>query len=211
MTADSTLTPIPDDAIVLVSGPPMTGKYQLLLELLARRVQRTILISTKNRGDRIRDDFRSIATDVPEDQVGVVDCVSHQQSMADAVDTATTKFAPSPENATQIGVKFVELFESFHDEAGGDPVGVGLHSLSQLVMHADLQTVYQFLQVLTGQIRSVEWFGAAVIDDSVIDIEEHQTLSHHFDGIIETRENEEGRRQLRLRGFEPSASPWTDF
>lgn len=211
MTAESPLESIPDDAVLLVTGPPMTGKYQLLLELLARTSGRTIIVSTKNRAERVREDFREVAPDVPDDHVGIVDCVSHQQTVGEVVDTERTKYATSPENVTRIGVRFTELYEAFYEESDGGHAGVGLHSLSQIVMHADLKTVYQFLQVLVGQIRSAEWFGVAAIDASVIDEEDLQTIQHHFDGVVETRENEAGKRQYRVRGIEPQASNWVSF
>ena len=211
VSGDSPLDEIPIDATLLISGPPMTGKYDLLLTVLARSTDSAIVISTKHQAARVVDDYRTIAGDVPEERVGVIDCVSHHQAVETVAETDTLKYANSPENLTRIGVKFTELFETFYDDPDLDHTGVGVHSLSQLLMHSDMKKVYQFLQVLTGQVRSAGWLGVAVIDGAVADEQDIQTLQQHFDGMVQTRENEAGRREFRVRGFSASASSWTIF
>lgn len=199
------------DDTVLIAGPPMTGKYQLMLQLLAAYCDQTIIISTKNQESRVRDDFRQFAGETPDDHIGVIDCVSHRESIDDVEETPSTKYVSSPQNMTGIGVKFTELYSRFHDELDRGHTGVGLHSISQLLMHSDIKTVYQFLQVLTGQVRSAGWMGVAVVETAVTDDENLQMLQHHFDGIIETRENDAGQREYRVRGLTPSASEWREF
>lgn len=199
------LTP---DATLLVMGPPMTGKYELMLQLLAAQADSVVLITTKNDADRVVEDYRSIAGDVPEDRIGVVDCVSRHDA---ADDSGTIRHVDAPSNMTAIGVEFTDLFGEFYDDPDAGHVGVGLHSISQLLMHASLKQVYQFLQVLAGQIRSAEGFGVAVMDTSTVDDEGQQLLQHHFDGVVETRENDAGEREFRVRGLAPKASDWTGF
>ena len=207
---DALLGELAPTALVLVSGPPLTGKYELMLRVLARQTDRVVFISTKHQASRLRDDYRTFAGDLPDDRIGVVDCVSQQGGAADLQETDTVKLARSPDNLTRIGVKFTALFEAFSDDDGGH-VGLGIHSLSQLLMHADLKKVYQFLQVLSGQVRNAGWFGAAVIDITGNDTEERETLFHHFDGVLETREDDGGDRQVRARGLGPRSSDWVSF
>lgn len=208
VTEEAPLPDVPPEAAVLIIGPPMTGKYHLLLGLLARQADRAIVISTKHGADRVREDYRAIAGAVPDGRIGVVDCVRRHESVEE---TESVKYADSPENLTRIGVKFTELFESFHDDADRDAAAVGVHSLSQLLMHTDVRSVHKFLQVLIGHVRSVDWFHASVLDASVVD-DEQQTamIKQQFDGLIETRESEDGRREFRVRGFGP-ASDWNAF
>lgn len=194
---------------VLISGPPFTGKYPLLLRLITRYADSAIVITTKHGASRVREDFAAIPDAPPADHIGVIDCVTDPQSPT-APDDDVTMYAPSPSNLTGIGVRFTELSSMFNDREVGH-VGVGFHSLSQLVMHADIRKVYQFVQVLTGQIRGLDWFGAAVVDESIAD-EQHLTmLQHHFDGVIQTRETEDGRRELRVRGLSPQATDWQPY
>lgn len=208
---DSLLGELPPTTLLLISGPPLTGKYELLLRVLAEHTDRVVFISTKHQTSRLRSDYRAIAGDLPDESIGVVDCVSQQGGPDDVQETDTVKLARSPDNLTRIGVKFTSLFESFNDPNFDGHTGVGVHSLSQLLMHADLKKVYQFLQVLSGQVRNAGWFGAAVMDVTGGDSEERETLFHHFDGVLETRESDEGDRQTRLRGLGPRSSDWISF
>jgi len=196
------------DAAVLIAGPPMTGKYQLLLRLLGAKTDAAILISTKNGVERVRDDYRAVTGTLDEARLGVVDCISYHEA---PTVTGPVRFVGSPENLTRIGVKFTDLFEGFREDPDVERLGVGLHSVSQLLMHSKVNQVYQFLQVLVGQIRNERCLVVAVVDTSAADDEVVRTLQQHFDGLVTTRENETGTREYRVRGLSPSASPWTEF
>lgn len=209
--SDSTpLASIQQNSNVLILGPPLTGKYELLLRILSQHTSKVILITTKNQAKKIIEDYQSFEKDIAIENIGVIDCIRHNQVLEERKETDTIKLAGSPENLTRIGVKFTELFEVFYDE-GETNVGVGIHSLSPLIMHAGTKPVYQFLQVLMGQIRSAEWLGVATMDASVVDEQDSLTIQHHFDGVIETRENDDGKRAFRVRGFTPQSSDWITF
>lgn len=207
--SDSPIAGLPQDATIAVAGPPMTGKYTLMLTILSHYADDAIVISTKNAADQVIEDYESIAGHPAREHLGVIDCVNRPEGV-EVDETDRIKYAGTPDNMTRIGVKFTELFDEFFDESSAAHTGVGLHSISQLLMHSNVKNVYQFLQVLTGQIRSADWLGVAVVDTN-IDDEDLQTLYHHFDGIVETRENEAGTRELRVKGFEPTSSDWVDF
>lgn len=209
VSSDSPLSDLPWDATLVIAGPPMTGKYALMLSILDHYTEDTIVISTKNGASRVIDDFEDVAGGPRRGRIGVIDCVPTTDGLA-VPETELVKHAGSPENLTRIGVKFTELFETFYREESGTDVGVGIHSISQLLMHSGLKNVYQFLQVLTGQVRSADWLCVAVMETNT-DEEELQTLYHHFDGIVETRENDAGERELRVRGLSPTVSDWTAF
>lgn len=206
---DSPIADIPRDATVVVAGPPMTGKYTVMLSIIAYHANEAIVISTKNAAPRVIEDLNDVAEGGFPGRVGIIDCVSRPEQL-DGGETDLIKHVQSPENLTRIGVKFTELFELFYEEEADAVTAVGLHSISQLLMHSELKNVYQFLQVLTGQIRSTDWLGVAVVDTNV-DEEDLQTLYHHFDGIVQTRENDDGERELRVRGLKPTASAWVAF
>lgn len=189
----------------------MTGKYELLLRLLDLHADSLLLITTKNGFQRVRDDVRRVAGEVDPDRLGIVDCVSYHQSVEVDETTGPVRFTDSPENLTRIGVKFTDLFEDYLDDPEAGQLGVGIHSISQLMMHADVKQVYQFLQVLIGQIRNAGCLVVGVVDESGSEEETFRTLQQHFDGLVMTRENDEGAREYRLRGLAPKATPWTAF
>lgn len=193
---------IPADATLLVAGPPMTGKQDLLVWLLAARAEGAIVVSTETDAAGVTEAF--VAGGFPEDGIGVVDCTD-----GTGTDTDLVKHA-SPDNLTTVGVKFTELFDAFHENPAFEPVGVGLRSLSTLLMHAELQTVYQFLQVFTGQVRSAGWPAVVVANAAAVDDETMATVTHQFDGVVRTR-TLDGDRQLRVEGLDPAPTPWQPF
>jgi hypothetical protein len=89
-------------------------------------------------------------------------------------------------------------------------LGVGLHTVAALLMYADVQTVYKFLQVFTGQARSQDAACVAVLDTTG-DEKQRNLLGQHFDGVVETRENDAGAREVRVRGLEAGHGSWATF
>jgi len=209
VSSDSPLGDLPRDATLVVAGPPMTGKYALMLSILAHYAEDAIVISTKNDASRVVADLEDVAGDSRPGRIGVVDCLAPAGGL-EAPETELLKHAGSPENLTRIGVKFTELFEVMYDPDSEANVGVGVHSISQLLMHSGLKNVYQFLQVLTGQVRSADWLCVGVVDTNT-DEEELHTFYQHCDGIVETRANGGCERELRVRGLSPRVSDWTAF
>ncbi|MFB6154255.1 MAG: RAD55 family ATPase [Haloferacaceae archaeon] len=194
---------------LLVSGPPMTGKYELMLQTLLGACKNLVVVSTKNSADRVREDAESAATDGQE--IGIVDCVSHQRNLRGATEDDATKYVSSPENLTQIGVKFTVLFDRYFEGHPDQTTGVGLHSLSHLLMYSDVKQVYQFVQVLTGKIQSADWLGVTVVDSSIHDEQTLHMFQNLFDGVVETTRRDDGNRYLRVTGLTPQATDWFRF
>ncbi|WP_049987965.1 RAD55 family ATPase [Halobellus rufus] len=183
---------------ILVSGPPLTGKRSLCLDILASGTERgdgAIVVTTKDGADRVLDDFgkRVSYEDRP---VAVIDCVTRQQGVGDVRDDERIKYASSPVDMTGIGIKLSEILQSFYQDQGIERNRVMLHSLSTLLMYADLQTVFRFLHVFTGRIQSVGGLGVFAIDASAHDDQTMNTLKQLFDGIVTTRED--GEPTVRL-------------
>lgn len=189
-----------------MAGPPMSGKYHLLLRLLAELGERRIVVSTEDPADEVRAEFASAVGADPGEEFGVVDCVSARSG--DVSDTELVKYASSAENLTAIGVKFTDLAETFR-ERGETPVSVGFHSLSTLLMYFDVQRVYRFVRVFAGQIEDSGWTGVATVGSTMHDEQTLHTLYDPFDSVIETRVGDEGR-EYRLRDS-GGMGEWTAF
>lgn len=77
---DVVQTPDPGTA-VLIAGPPMTGKHELLYELLAADDgpgRGTTIVTTRKPGDTVRRTYRTVDPDLLEERLFVIDCVSRQ-------------------------------------------------------------------------------------------------------------------------------------
>lgn len=199
------VTELAQGGTLLVRGPAMSGKYGLLLRLLGALADCGVLISTSRQVSGARSDFADYGD---PNCLGVVDCASHVQGQATSED-GLVRYASSPKNLTEIGVKFTDLIDTIQDE-GTDNAAVGIHSLSELLMYGETEQVYQFLRVLLAECQALGWPTVAVIDDAAAGEEAVTALSQPFDAVITTRREADGRA-FQYRASDGAPSDWTAF
>ncbi len=192
---------------LLIAGPPMTGKRDLALDIIAaggRTGDGAIIVTTKDGGKQVYTEFESLV-DGGESPIGVVDCVSKQQGMnprhMDGVE-----YTSSPMDMTGIGIQLSEFLQRFYD-SGVRTNRIVFNSLSTLLMYSNLQTVFRFLHVFTGRVQSAEALGLFVIDSTAHDDQTMSTLRQLFDGEIEVREADGNESEVRMKGV-GSMSGW---
>jgi KaiC/GvpD/RAD55 family RecA-like ATPase len=193
---------------VLVSGPPLTGKRKLGMELLADGAnagEGSVIVTTRDSADRVVADYRSLLETPDETPFGVVDCVTQHQGRS-VQDSPTVKYASSPVDMTGIGIKFSEYVEEFYSGRGLERNRVMFDSLSTLLMYADLQTVFRFMHVFTSRIESADALGIYTIESTAHDGEAMNTLKQLFDGVVETGETPE-EVSVQLPGPGTGVSP----
>lgn len=190
----------PDGTSVLISGPPITGKYDLFVRLLAS--VRAIAVSTDTDARTLREDCRAFSE---PDLLSVVDCVSHARGV-ETPEFDGVRYVSGPRNLTRIGTSFTALL----DQCSEGSIRVGLHSISPLLMYAELRSVYRFLQVFTGQAQSAGGLCIATFDPTMYDESTTNTVTDPFDARIETRVDD-GKREARITGLNPEPSDWLAF
>jgi len=176
---------------LLVTGPPLTGKRALCLDILAAGTEQkngAIVVTTKDGAERVLSDYKK-RTAYQGRPVAVVDCVTRQQGVNDVLDDERIKYTSSPVDMTGIGIKLSEFLQAFYQDRGIQKNRIMVHSLSTLLMYSDLQTVFRFLHVFTGRIQSVGGLGLFCIDSTAHDQQTMNTLTQLFDGIITTSED----------------------
>ncbi|WP_224449935.1 RAD55 family ATPase [Haloprofundus salilacus] len=190
------LSPVLDEQVepgtnLLVSGPPLTGKRTIALDILASGASAgdgCIFVTTKDSATRVLEEFgERIAYD--DRPVAVVDCVTRQRGVGDARDDDRVKYTSSPVDMTGIGIKLSEFLQAFYAEQNVARNRIAVHSLSTLLMYSNLQTVFRFLHVFTGRIQSVDGLGLFCMDSTVHDDRTQNTLKQLFDGIVTTSED----------------------
>jgi len=186
---------------LLISGPPLTGKRRIALEVLAtgsRRGEGALIVTTKDSADKILSEYGQLVGGQDGVAVGVVDCVTQQRGV-ESVDDARVKYASSPVDMTGIGIKLSSFLEEFYEGQGIARNRILLHSISTLLMYSNLQTVFRFLHVFTGRVQSANALGLYVIDETAHDDQTMNTLKQLFDGVISV--DEDGQATLRRSGL----------
>jgi KaiC/GvpD/RAD55 family RecA-like ATPase len=188
---------------LLVTGPPMTGKRRVALEVLAEgsnNGEGAIVVTTKDSAKKILSKYETLL-DGADAHVGIVDCVSKQQGVGNVDEDRRVKYASSPVDMTGIGINLSEFLEEFYETRSIQRNRILLHSVSTLLMYSDLQTVFRFLHVFTGRVQSADALGIYVIDSTAHDDQTMNTLKQLFDGVVEVDTDEDGDPVVTTRGL----------
>jgi len=192
---------------LLVSGPPLTRKRELMIRLLGGDPGENVaMVTTKMGAGNLLELFHEWNGGRPSGRLNVVDCVTRERGLGTVRETDTTSYVSSPRDMTGLSIELSGLFKRVH--AADRPIRFGLHSLSTFLMYHDLQRVYRMLHVLSGQIESIGGIGVFVVDSPTE--RERDILSQLIDGIVETRESETGC-ELRLRGLGGRGAGWRTY
>lgn len=191
---------------VLVSGPPLIGKYELALDFLGRghaSGEAAVVVSTKDDDRTVVSDFDRTVPGFDRSRFGVVECVSGAES--DGIETVESgvrvRRTASPGDLTGIGIGLSELMNEF-DEAGASGVRVGMDSLSATMVYADFDRVCRFLHVLSNRIVRAGGIGLFTLDGAAVERSQYEALKGLFDGLVELRENDDGSHEYRIRGLD---------
>jgi KaiC/GvpD/RAD55 family RecA-like ATPase len=178
---------------VLVSGPPLTGKRRIALEILAAGTaddEGVIVVTTKDSAEKVLSQYGDMVGN-EQIPIGIVDCVTEQRGV-ESVDDPRVKYASSPVDMTGIGIKFSEFLQEFYEPRGIQRNRVLLHSVSTLLMYSNLETVFRFLHVFTGRIQSADALGVHVIDSTAHDDQTINTIKQLYDGLLMVEEGDDG-------------------
>lgn len=196
-----------DGTNLLLSGPAMSGKRDLLLSLLARGEadgDGSVIVTARDPAEEVATEYADAVGAEPR-FLRIIDCVSAQSGSATNGDN--THYVSSPGDLTGMGIEFSEVARSAGD-AGVDRLRVGFDSLSPLLMYVDLQRLFRFLHVFTSQIQSQGWLGVFSVDPESHDDQTINTISQLFDGVLEVRVPEDGGQEARVRGVTDTPTGW---
>jgi KaiC/GvpD/RAD55 family RecA-like ATPase/DICT domain-containing protein len=198
---------------LLVVGPPMTGKRDLVLRLLAEGFdsgEGAAVVSTDASAGNIRESLASYtATPGEELPIGVVDCVgdSHGRETLGPYDARVS----SPADLTGIGMELTTVLERLYADRA-KRLRFGLLSLTTMSMYSDAEQVVRFLHAITSRVEQADALGLVVAHSDTMDEERLQRLRSFVDGVVEVREREgDTGVELRVLGVRGSATDWTPF
>ena len=195
---------------ILVAGPAMSGKRQLVLRALAQGASDgdgSVIVTSRDPAEDVIEEFQGYLTDT-DVYLRVIDSVSSQGGNGQGSDVVHS--VNSPGDLTGIGIEFSEIARNA-ESSGVDDLRIGFDSLTPLLMYVELQRLFRFLHVFTSQIQSRDWLGLFAIDPDSHDEQVVNTISQLFDGMIEIRLPDDGGRQIRARGITSSPTDWVPF
>ena len=198
---------VPTGTNVLISGPPMIGKEQLALELLAAGPdeEHTVAITPDTNGDRLRRAYEGVNGGDAE-QFHVVDCTG-ATGKGTMDDTVNAKYVSSPRDLTGIGMGFIKCTRDIGSDADRG-LRLSVLSISTLAQYATAQRVFNFLHTVTGRVSAAEYLSVATIDPTTQDTQDVNTVTSLFDVVVELREADDGSREIRVVGWPETPRTW---
>ena len=207
---DKSLGGIPGGTNLLIKTESFAGKDRLVEETVSEGFESgegTVYVTTEDPEERVLEEY-------PEDEsFGVVDCVTEGQETegSDGTGSGSVKYAGSPSDMTSIGVKVSDFLSDYRDESEIEQNRVLLDSVSTLLMYSNLETVFRFLHVFTGRIRSIDGVGVFVLDAGMHDEKVYTTLRQLFDGVVEVEDYEDGVTRVRVVGLTDEPTEWVSL
>ncbi|GAB3317864.1 RAD55 family ATPase [Haloplanus salinarum] len=189
---------------VLVSGPAMSGKRDLVFDLLApsEPTDPIVVMTTDDPAPRIHAEFEDRGVRIDPETFRVVDA-----SGAPGDDDPTVHRVNSPADLTGMGVAFTEAVE----EVDSPPrLRLGFVSISTLLQYVDAERAFSFLHVLSRRTSAAGYLGVYSLDPTTHEDRFVNVVTSIFDAAIELRE-EDGTREIRVRGLPGVAAEWTEF
>ncbi|AWB28658.1 RAD55 family ATPase [Halococcoides cellulosivorans] len=194
---------------VLVAGPAMTGKDDLVYDILAegsREGEGAVIVSTGTRAESVVERYRErVGSD--EFGLGVVDCVSDSEDTD--LEDVITHHVNSPGDLTGIGIGITKALDGLQNREI-DRGRLALTSLSTILTYTDQKTVFKFCHVLSSRLEAADYLGLFTIDTGAHEDQTVQVIKQAFDGMIEIRERD-GKRQARVQGLTPAPTDWADL
>jgi hypothetical protein len=187
---------------VLVTGPPMTGKQSLALDLLAASFgadDAALVISTMRPAAEALSTLRA-ATGASSARLRGIDCSREQAGEQPQVSSVG-----SPSDLTGIGMHADRHLGELAD-AGYRP-RVGLLSVSTMLPLAEFRPVYRFLHVLTGRTAATDAVGVVVLDSEAHDDRVVAALTSLFDLRVQIRGGDDSR-EVRVVGTGGETGEW---
>lgn len=195
----------------LLSGPAMSGKRELMLDIVIEGLSRHeggLAVTTNQGATGVIDSLTTKLGHAPEN-LGIVDCVSEQRDAARSLPAGRVEHVSSPGDLTGIGIAVSEQLRRF-SQTDIRQIRVGFYSLSALLMYADLETVFRFVHVLCGRIDSIDGLGLFAIDPTTHEESTVNTLKQLFEGMVELRETDT-HREVRLLGVSDASPTWVPY
>jgi KaiC/GvpD/RAD55 family RecA-like ATPase len=193
------------DQRLLIEGPTMTGKRDLMLSLLQTGLpeEHAMVITTNKSAAGIQS---SIATaDTPSPNASIIDC-STIDSTPDSV-AGEIEIVGSPEDLTGLGIAVTKCSRRI-EEASTNGVRVGIDSISSFLQYIDEARVLYCLQVLLGRFSAADYLTVSTLSISSHPQQVVESVRSLHDGRIELRESDAGAIEARVLGLEGADRTW---
>ena len=204
----------PGTTIMVIAHPFTDGDLIAAAIAKPRTNEYTIALTTELDSASLLDYFSTCGGNINTSHIAFIDCSGH----AKGEDEGQVRFVQSPSDLTGMDIKFTSLVEqimkgNFADDPNHmfpTPIRYCLLSITTLLLFRPLDTVYQFLHVISGKLKKFGSIGIFVLNAESFDPKTVSVLTQLMTIVIEVRSGENGN-ELTIKGGMGLSMPWKPF
>jgi len=200
---------------LLVSGPPGVGKFEWMIDLARRYLEkgeRIIFVTLDMHPREVRERGAASGLDIAKYEASgflFVDCYSASTNERGEEPSGKKVYAVSSfSNLEGLGMAIAKAAQDLKP-----PVRIFVYSASTLFLHNSPQAIAKFIQIVTNRVKTGMGFVAYALQDGVHDELTTNLLRSLVDGVVEMRFTDGMDREVRahhLRGIAVT-STWRRF
>ncbi|MEM2138272.1 MAG: RAD55 family ATPase [Candidatus Anstonellaceae archaeon] len=201
---------VPSPANLLVYGDPLCGKKPLLMQFIYEGLRKGIpgiFVLTDYSYPEWKAMMESSGWMLEKYEknglLQVVDCYSRQFNPS-LEDEGIVVYVSGPTDLIGISMQLSALQE--HLAKVSDNYRLGLHSLSSLFEVNDPESVFRFMQFITGKFRKAGAVGMYVMERGMHEEKQVHMTEHLVDGVIEFSED-----KIHTRGLRTASPSWFNY
>lgn len=201
---------LPMQGNVMLYGDPLCGKKPLLMQFIHEGLKMNIpgiLVLTDFGYQEWKGMMEASGWMLAEfEQNGmlqVIDCYSKQFSPS-LVDEGIVTYVNGASDLSAISMQLSSLQEQIAQVA--DNHRVGFHSVSSLLETNTPESVFRFMQFISGKFRRAGCTAMYVVEKGMHDEKHVMMVEHLMDGVVEFNED-----KLRVRGLMGASTSWHQY
>ena len=184
---------VPERSVVLVTGPPGSGKSTLGLEMVGNILQRgggAVYACTSDTPEGVVNRMRLHGFPAEDNKrLKIIDCFSW-------------RYGRQSENAirslTDLNGLSLMVKSSLSELEGLREAVLVIDSLSDFLMYAEKNSVYKVLQIISGEVKKKKGrIGLVMLEEGMHEPDVTNTVSYIADGVIQMR-TDGTKRLLRI-------------
>jgi hypothetical protein len=200
---------------IMVIAPPFTDGDLIAAAIAKPRTHEyTITLTTEIDSGSLLDYYGTCGGGIETSHIAFIDSSGH----AKGEDEGQVRFVQSPSDLTGMDIKFTGLVEeimkgNFADDPNHmfpTPIRYCLLSITTLLLFRPLDTVYQFLHVISGKLKKFGSIGIFLLNAESFDPKTVSVLTQLMTLVIEVRSGENGN-EITIKGGMGLSMPWKPF
>jgi Fe-S-cluster formation regulator IscX/YfhJ len=201
---------------ILILAPAFSNAEQVATYLAKpRKGEYMIVLTTENQATDLLDYFKGNGFD--PDYIGIIDAITRSSS-ALTPDSHKVKYVGSPNDLTGMDIRFSQLTEEimkgeFTDDPNQlfpTPIRYCVLSLTSMLMFRKIDTIYQFLHVVTSKLKKMGSIGIFLINSETFDPKTVAIVKQLMNVVVEIKNDENGPA-LRIQGTMGLSMNWRQF